>query len=94
MAILKGSKGKPIAILNREKHVRYLVSAKTYEKMLDILEDYELCEIVRKRQNKIKKNSRLKSTKVALKKVGLAYTNHYLKMVTLTLLKMQMNFYL
>lgn len=52
MAVLKRSKGKPVAILNRDKHVAYLVPAKTYEKILDILEDYELAEIVRKRKNR------------------------------------------
>ncbi|MFO1257250.1 MAG: type II toxin-antitoxin system Phd/YefM family antitoxin [Gammaproteobacteria bacterium] len=54
MAVLKRSKGKSVAILNREKHVAYLMPSKIYEKMLDILEDYELIEIVRKRQKQIK----------------------------------------
>ena len=55
MAVLKRSKGKPIAILNRDVRVAYLVPAKMYEKILDILEDYELAEIVRKRQKQIGK---------------------------------------
>ncbi len=55
MAVLKRSKGKPVAILNHDKQVAYLVPAKTYEKILDILEDYELAEIVRKRQKQINK---------------------------------------
>lgn len=55
MAVLKRSKGKPIAILNHDVRIAYLIPAKIYEKMLDILEDYELGEIVKKRQKQIGK---------------------------------------
>ncbi|MBI2792837.1 MAG: type II toxin-antitoxin system Phd/YefM family antitoxin [Gammaproteobacteria bacterium] len=55
MTVLERPKGKPIAILNREVRVAYLVPAKIYEKMLNILEDYVLSEIVRKRQKQIHK---------------------------------------
>lgn len=53
MALLKKTKGKPIAILNRDICVAYLIPAKTYKKMLDILEDYELYEIIKQRQKQI-----------------------------------------
>ncbi|MCS5707943.1 type II toxin-antitoxin system prevent-host-death family antitoxin [Candidatus Berkiella cookevillensis] len=55
MAVLKRSKGKPVGILNRDVRVAYLIPAKTYEKMQDTLEDFELGEIVRKRQKQINK---------------------------------------
>lgn len=53
--VLRQAKGKSIAILNRDVSVAYPIPAKTYEKMLNILEDYELYEIVRKRQKQIHK---------------------------------------
>lgn len=49
-ALLTQADGEPIAILNRNRPIAYLVPADVYETMLDILEDYELGQLVRERQ--------------------------------------------
>ena len=49
-AFLKKSKGEPVIILNHNKPSAYLVPAKIYEATMDILEDHEWGEIIRKRQ--------------------------------------------
>jgi len=49
-ALLKKSKGEPVIILNHNKPSAYLVPAKIYEAIMDILEDHEWGEIIRKRQ--------------------------------------------
>jgi len=48
-AIIHNSGGETVAILNHNKPEAYLVSAETYERMLDLLEDLELGQIVRER---------------------------------------------
>lgn len=48
--LLEESDGAPIAILNHNKPTAYLVPADSYEQMLESLEDSELSEIVKKRQ--------------------------------------------
>ena len=50
-ALLNQTEGEPIIILNHNKPAAYLVPAKTYEALLDLLEDYELGKIVKERQN-------------------------------------------
>lgn len=49
-SLLEESDGAPIAILNHNKPTAYLVPADSYEQMLESLEDSELSEIVKKRQ--------------------------------------------
>ena len=49
-ATLKQANGKAVAILNHNTPMAYLVPADVYTAMLDILEDYELAEIVKKRR--------------------------------------------
>ena len=49
-ALLKKLKGEPVITLNHNKPSAYLVPAKIYEATMDILEDHELGEIIRKRQ--------------------------------------------
>lgn len=49
-ALLKKSKGEPVIILSHNKPSAYLVPAKIYEAIMDILEDHEWGEIIRKRQ--------------------------------------------
>lgn len=49
-ALLKKSKGEPVTILNHNKPSAYLVPAKIYGAIMDILEDHEWGEIIRKRQ--------------------------------------------
>lgn len=50
-AVIEGADGGAVAILNRNKPVAYLLPADQYEALLDPLEDYELADIVRARQN-------------------------------------------
>jgi len=49
-ALLNEADGEPVAILNRNRPTAYLVPADIYEMMLDMLEDYELGQLVRERQ--------------------------------------------
>ncbi|MBS0287519.1 MAG: type II toxin-antitoxin system Phd/YefM family antitoxin [Proteobacteria bacterium] len=49
-ATIKQAKGKPVAILIHNTPMAYLVPADVYSAMLDILEDYELTEIVKERR--------------------------------------------
>ena len=50
-AVIESADGRAVAILNRNKPVAYLLPAEQYETLLDRLEDYELADIVRARQN-------------------------------------------
>ncbi len=49
-ALLNEAEGAPVAILNHNKPTAYLIPADTYEWMMDILDDYELGKIVKKRR--------------------------------------------
>ena len=49
MAILEQGEGAPIAILNRNEPVFYMVPAAAYEALLNKLEDFELAVTVRER---------------------------------------------
>jgi len=49
-ALLNKAEGEAIAILNHNLPTAYLVPADVYELKMDKLEDYELAEIVKKRQ--------------------------------------------
>ncbi len=46
MSVVEQGEGMPIAILNRNEPVFYVVPAKAYEELLDKLEDFELTKIV------------------------------------------------
>lgn len=48
-ALLQQAEGSPITILNHNKPTAYLVPAETYEAMIELIEDYELGEIVKQR---------------------------------------------
>lgn len=48
-ALLHEANGQPIAMLNHNKPVAYFIPAELYEKMLDIIEDYELVKLAKKR---------------------------------------------
>jgi antitoxin StbD len=54
-ALLAEAHGMPIAILNHNKPVAYLVPAYTYEAIIDMLEDKKLVEIIVARENEIAK---------------------------------------
>jgi antitoxin StbD len=49
-ALINKAEGEPIAILNHNLPTAYLVPADVFERLMDKLEDYELGEIVKKRQ--------------------------------------------
>ena len=49
-ALIDGSDGEPIAILNHNKPTAYLIPAATYQQIIDRLEDYELGLIVKERE--------------------------------------------
>ena len=49
-ALMEQSGGEPIAILNHNRPTAYLVPAKTYEALLEKIENYQLGVIVKERQ--------------------------------------------
>ena len=49
-AVIAAADGFPIAILNRNTPAAYLVPAKAWEEIMNILEDIELAKIVRERE--------------------------------------------
>ena len=51
MAVIKKMGGEPICVINRNKPAFYCISADTYERLMDQLEDAELAEIVRTRMD-------------------------------------------
>ena len=50
-ALLNEAEGAPIAILNHNVPTAYLIPAETYEWLMDMLEDSELAQIVKEREN-------------------------------------------
>lgn len=48
-ALLNGSEGSPIAILNHKKPTAYLIPASTYEWMMELIDDYQLGQQVEER---------------------------------------------
>lgn len=49
-AVIEAAGGFPVAVLNRNTPVAYLVPAKAWEELMDRLEDIELARIVRERE--------------------------------------------
>lgn len=49
-ATLKQARGKPVAILNHNTPMAYLIPADVYGAIMDIIDDYELGEIVKERR--------------------------------------------
>ena len=48
-AIVEGATGAPVAILNHNRVMAYMVPASTYEAMVDALDDQALLEIAKSR---------------------------------------------
>ncbi|WP_299732019.1 type II toxin-antitoxin system Phd/YefM family antitoxin [uncultured Endozoicomonas sp.] len=48
-ALLNDSEGSPIAILNHNKPAAYLIPAETYEWMVELIDDYQLAQLVEQR---------------------------------------------
>lgn len=53
-SLIEEAQGEPIVILNHNRPTAYLIPAKTYQEILEKLEDYELGLIVKERQNEKK----------------------------------------
>lgn len=51
MAVVEQGDGAPIAIMNRSEPAFYAVPAKTYEELINKLEDMELAALVEARKN-------------------------------------------
>jgi antitoxin StbD len=49
-ALLAQASGSPIAVLNHNKPAAYLIPAETYEALMDMIEDYELAQLVEARR--------------------------------------------
>jgi antitoxin StbD len=49
-ALLAEAEGAPIAILNHNKPAAYLVPAETYERLMDMIDDHELSQLVEERR--------------------------------------------
>lgn len=47
--IMAGAAGMPVAVLNHNRVMGYLVPADLYEQMMERLDDVDLCEIVNAR---------------------------------------------
>ena len=50
-AVIEEAGNEPVAILNHNKPSAYLVPSTLYEKMMDIIDDYYLAQVVRERQS-------------------------------------------
>ena len=50
-AVIEEAGNEAVAILNHNKPSAYLVPSALYEKMMEIIDDYYLAEVVRERQN-------------------------------------------
>jgi len=59
-ALLEEADGMPIAILNHNKPIAYLVPADTYEIFLNLLEDKQLAKIIESRRNEHSKAIKVK----------------------------------
>ncbi|MFT6551956.1 MAG: antitoxin StbD [Zhongshania marina] len=51
MAVVNGTEGFPVAVLNRNQPAFYCVPVAAYEAMIDRLEDLELAALVLEREN-------------------------------------------
>lgn len=50
-ALLKEAEDSPVAILNHNRVTAYLVPVEVYETMISIIEDYELGQLVKERED-------------------------------------------
>jgi antitoxin StbD len=50
-AVLSAAHGGPVAVLNHNRVMGYMVPADVFEQMMERLDDFELAEIVRSRRN-------------------------------------------
>ena len=50
-AVMTGGKGSPVAVLNHNRVIGYMVPAELFEAMLERLDDLDLAQLVRERAN-------------------------------------------
>jgi antitoxin StbD len=48
-AVFEGAEGMPVAVLNRNKPVAYIIPAKAWEQICEVLEDTELRKVAQQR---------------------------------------------
>jgi antitoxin StbD len=48
--IINQSEGAPVAVLNHNKPSAYIIPAEVFEALMEKLEDYELCRVVKERE--------------------------------------------
>ena len=49
-SLLTQANGSPIAVLNHNQPVAYLILAETYEALMDMVDDYELSKLLEERR--------------------------------------------
>jgi antitoxin StbD len=50
-AVLSGAQGGPVAVLNHNRVMGYMVPAEVFEALMERLDDLELAEIIRERSH-------------------------------------------
>lgn len=53
-AVLSGAQGRPVAVLNHNRVMGYMVPAEVFEAMMERLDDLDLTELVRARRHETK----------------------------------------
>jgi antitoxin StbD len=52
-AVMSDAQGEPVAVLNHNRVMAYMVPARTYEAMLERLDDLDLIEIIKSRAHEV-----------------------------------------
>jgi len=52
-AIMNEADGAPVAVLNHNRVMAYMVPAETFEAMMELLDDVKLAEIVKQRSDEV-----------------------------------------
>jgi antitoxin StbD len=52
-AVISDAQGEPVAVLNHNRVMAYLVPARTYEAMIERLDDLDLIEIIKSRAGEV-----------------------------------------
>jgi len=50
-AVMSNAEGRPVAVLNHNRVMGYMVPAELYEAMMDRLDDLDLVQIIKSRQH-------------------------------------------
>jgi antitoxin StbD len=52
-AVISDAQGEPVAVLNHNRVMAYMVPARTYEAMMERLDDLDLIEIIKSRVDEV-----------------------------------------